>query len=185
MATKLTLLLGGARSGKSTYAQKIVEGGGGSALFVATATAGDKEMKARIAAHRTSRPRSWVTLEAPMNLSKEIEACAETQWVLVDCITLLVSNILLSCPEPIDEMLFQKKLRMEIDSLIETVQLHQGNWVMVSNEVGMGLVPAYALGRFYRDGLGWANQRLAEAADEVYFMVAGIPMKVKSQEDIV
>ena len=116
-----------------------------------------------------------------MNLGKEIDACAETQWVLVDCITLLVSNILLSCPEPIDEMLFQQKLRTEIDSLIETVHRHQGNWVMVSNEVGMGLVPAYALGRYYRDGLGWANQRLAEAADDVIFMVAGIPMKVKSQ----
>jgi adenosylcobinamide kinase/adenosylcobinamide-phosphate guanylyltransferase len=99
--------------------------------------------------------------------------------VLVDCITLLTSNVLLSCPEPIQESDFRGRLEQEMETLIGAYHDHPGNWVIVSNEVGLGLVPPYPLGRFYRDGLGWANQKLAQISDRVIFMIAGIPMIVK------
>ena len=179
MGKHLTLVLGGARSGKSTYAQNLIESTGEAALFVATAIAGDEEMAARIVAHRASRPPNWVTLEAPLEVGKAIRNLTVTPWVLLDCVTLLTSNVLLSCQDPIQESEFRDKLKNEIEELIESYQVHPGEWVIVSNEVGLGLVPPYQLGRFYRDGLGWANQSLAQIADRIVFMVAGIPMKIK------
>jgi adenosylcobinamide kinase/adenosylcobinamide-phosphate guanylyltransferase len=179
MGQQLTLVLGGARSGKSTYAQTLVESSRQPALFVATATAGDDEMAARIAAHRASRPAHWLTLEAPLQVGDAIRIAGATPWVLVDCITLLTSNVLLSCPEPIQESDFRGRLEQEMETLIGAYHDHPGNWVIVSNEVGLGLVPPYPLGRFYRDGLGWANQKLAQISDRVIFMIAGIPMIVK------
>lgn len=179
MKKQLLLVLGGARSGKSAFAQKIVEAHKSPALFVATAVAGDEEMKARIAAHRASRPAEWTTLEAPLNVGENIQKMEPTPWLLLDCLTLLVSNVLLSCPEPIQEAAFRQKLELEIEALIAVYHAHPGSWAIVSNEVGSGLVPPNALGRFYRDGLGWANQRLAREADKVVLMVAGLPMVVK------
>jgi adenosylcobinamide kinase/adenosylcobinamide-phosphate guanylyltransferase len=181
MAGTMTLILGGARSGKSTYAQKMVEADGRPALFVATATAGDEEMAARITAHRASRPSYWQTLEAPLDLGRQIASASPTPWVLVDCITLLTSNVLFACPEPTEEKLFRTKLEHEIEGLIQTARTHGGDWVLVSNEVGLGLVPPHALSRYYRDGLGWANQRIAQEADTVILMVAGLPLFVKGR----
>lgn len=179
MGKKLTLVLGGARSGKSAYAQSVIENSHQPALFVATATAGDKEMADRIAAHRANRPVSWKTLEAPLHVGEAIQNAEITPWVLLDCMTLLASNILLSCPEPINENLYKEKMKQEIEAILAAYHLHPGEWYIVSNEVGLGLVPPYELGRYYRDGLGWANQALARAADRVVFMVAGIPTIIK------
>jgi adenosylcobinamide kinase / adenosylcobinamide-phosphate guanylyltransferase len=179
MGNKLTLVLGGARSGKSAYAQSIIEKSQQPALFVATATAGDEEMVTRIAAHRANRPSHWITLEAPLHVGEAIRSAEVTPWVLLDCVTLLASNVLLSCPEPIEESVYKEKLKLEIEMILATYRTHPGEWYIVSNEVGLGLVPPYELGRYYRDGLGGANQALARAADQVILMVAGIPMTVK------
>lgn len=179
MDSKMTLILGGARSGKSSFAQRMLERTGAPVLFVATATAGDEEMAARIEAHRSSRPAHWKTLEAPLSVGDKITAEGAHPWVLVDCITLLASNVLFSLPEPVDEDAYRDQMDAEIERLITACREHPGRWVIVSNEVGLGLVPPYPLGRYYRDVLGRANQLLAAAAETVILMVAGIPLYVK------
>lgn len=179
MGKHLTLVLGGARSGKSAFAQKMAEESGQSVLFVATATAGDEEMAERIAVHKASRPPQWRTLEAPLNVGKRIRCELETDWVLLDCVTLLASNILFSIGEPVDESIYRAAMDKEIEEIFATYQYQASEWVIVSNEVGLGLVPPYPLGRVYRDALGRANQHLAKMADAVIFMVAGIPWRTK------
>ena len=179
MGKHLTLILGGARSGKSSFAQSLFEAAEEPVLFVATATADDAEMASRIAAHQASRPAHWVTLEAPLQVGAAVRSAASTPRVLVDCVTMLASNVLMTLPEPVDEKAYQHLLEEETDLLLAAYQAHPGEWVLISNEVGLGLVPAYPLGRYYRDALGRANQRLAQAADRVILMVAGIPMTVK------
>ena len=179
MGRSLTLILGGARSGKSRHAQEMLQAGGGPVLFVATATAGDEEMLSRIRAHQSSRPRHWTTLEAPLNVGAAIRKADFRGNVLLDCLTLLASNVLMTCPEPLDEAVYQSKMEVEIAGLLEAYASGEGQWVIVSNEVGLGLIPPTPLGRFYRDTLGRANQQLAAAAERVLLMVAGIPMQVK------
>jgi adenosylcobinamide kinase / adenosylcobinamide-phosphate guanylyltransferase len=179
MGKHLTLILGGARSGKSTYAQNLLEEDGRATLFVATATAGDDEIAQRIAAHKKSRPGYWKTLEAPLGVGGAILNEISSDWVLIDCITLLASNILFTLPESTDETAYREKMDQEIAEILAAYHQHSGEWIIVSNEVGLGLVPPYPLGRIYRDGLGRANQMLAQAADTVLFLVAGIPMRVK------
>ena len=179
MGKLLTLILGGARSGKSTYAQQMMEEGGRPVLFVATATAGDEEMAARIQAHQASRPAHWRTLEAPSEVGAAIQKAAFDGDVLLDCMTLLASNVLMDCSQPLDEAAYQAAMQAEVDGLLAAYRSHLGAWVIVSNEVGLGLVPTTELGRYYRDALGRANQQLAQAADLVLMMVAGLPMKVK------
>jgi adenosylcobinamide kinase / adenosylcobinamide-phosphate guanylyltransferase len=180
MSGKLTLILGGARSGKSSYAQSIAEQQAGVVLYVATATAGDAEMAQRIASHRSSRPPGWFTLEAPLNVGKAIRTCSfKPDFVLLDCLTLLANNLLAGLPEPVGEAAYQAAIQAELDELLQAWQTGSADWAIVSNEVGLGIVPAYPLGRVYRDVLGKANQRLAQAATRVLFMVAGLPMVVK------
>ncbi|MDK2980347.1 MAG: adenosylcobinamide kinase / adenosylcobinamide-phosphate guanylyltransferase [Chloroflexota bacterium] len=179
MGRSLTLILGGARSGKSHHAQEILRTAGGPVLFVATATAGDEEMAARIRAHQVSRPPHWTTLEAPLNVGAAIRAAGFEGDALLDCLTLLASNVLMTCPQPLDEALYQEKMDGEVAELLAAYTAGTGDWVVVSNEVGLGLIPPTPLGRFYRDVLGRANQRMAAAADRVLLMVAGIPMQVK------
>jgi len=187
MSRKLTLILGGARSGKSALAQKLAAEGGRTVLYVATATAGDEEMAARIAAHRAERPAHWRTLEAPLQVGAAIaEAMAGAgtvagpEVVLVDCLTLLANNVLGRLPETISAPEAEAALAAEVDALLAAYETGAAEWIIVSNEVGLGLVPPYPLGRLYRDALGRANQRLAAAADEVLFMVAGLPLALKS-----
>src|SRR5271157_349837 len=179
MGKKLTLILGGARSGKSFYAQQMVDRPPDSVLYVATATAEDDEMAERIAAHQANRPSHWRTLEAPLKVGESILAAEPTRWVLLDCMTLLATNVLLSLPEPVKEADYQAAMDSELAGLLEAYQNSPAEWVLVSNEVGLGLVPEYPLGRLFRDVLGRSNQRLAQAADDVIFMVAGLPMRVK------
>ena len=174
----ITLILGGARSGKSSFAENIARETGNAVLFIATATADDNEMAERIRQHQASRPAGWQTLEIPYNLGNHL-ASPIAPVVIVDCITLLVSNILVSLPENTPDEVVMDKICTEIDELIAAQARLGGQWLIVSNEVGLGLVPPYSLGRVYRDALGWANQALARAAGRVIFMVAGIPMVVK------
>lgn len=179
------MILGGARSGKSAYAQQIAEASAGKTLFIATAQAYDEEMKTRIEDHRKNRPTHWFTLEAPQAVGRAFLAWQdehpqiEPEFCILDCMTLLVSNLLLSLAEPIQESAVNHLINNEIDELLRSIAQSNGEWVIVSNEVGMGLVPPYPLGRFYRDALGRANQRLAAAADKVFFLVAGLPMRIK------
>lgn len=184
MPKRLTFILGGARSGKSAYAQKLAAERGVRVLYVATAQAGDDEMVSRIAAHRAERPDGWQTLEASLSVGPAIRHHASRftlppDVILLDCLTLLASNVIVPLPEPVTEADATAALDREIDELLAAYRETEAEWIVISNEVGLGIVPAYALGRVYRDALGRANQRLATAADEVLFMVAGLPMRVK------
>lgn len=183
MGKRLTFILGGARSGKSAYAQKLAAARGRAVLYVATAEAGDEEMAARIAAHRAERQAGWSTLEAPTNAGGAIRAAeGDADVILVDCLTLLANNVITPLPEPVAAQDAEAALDAEVDGLFAAYAESSAEWIVISNEVGLGLVPPYPLGRVYRDALGRANQRLAAAADEVVFMVAGLPMKIKETD---
>ncbi len=181
MKSRLILVLGGARGGKSTYAQNRAEEIGGSAvLYVATAEALDDEMKARIAVHQAERPAGWRTLEAPSLIGAPLaEEARGVTVVLVDCLTLLSSNALLASGDDPTTEQAEAAVAAEVDALLGALETSDATWIVVSNEVGLGLVPPYPLGRAYRDALGRANQRLAAAADEVYLLVAGLPLTLK------
>ena len=176
MGKRLTLVLGGARSGKSDFAQALARKRGGDAvLFVATAEARDDEMRARIASHRAARPAAWQTLEAPRDIAHALELAAGARVIVVDCVTLWASNVLLA-----EESNAQKTMAREIDALLVWYRTNDAEMILVSNEVGMGLVPDNELGRAYRDLLGAVNKKLAECADEVYLLVAGLPVEIKA-----
>jgi adenosylcobinamide kinase / adenosylcobinamide-phosphate guanylyltransferase len=168
---KMTLILGGARSGKSDYAQKLAGARGESqVLFVATAQAGDDEMRSRIEKHRAERDSRWRTLETARDLARALAAEPPARIVLIDCVTLWVTNVLLSDANA---------MMREVDELLAWHRAGDAELIVVSNEVGMGIVPDNELGRSYRDLLGAVNRKLAAKADQVYFMVAGIPMQIK------
>ena len=176
----LTLILGGARSGKSSHAERLAQGTGKSVIFLATAQALDEEMSARIRKHHAERPAGWETLEIPFNLAVHAPEI-QSDVVLLDCVTLLVSNLLMQFVKDdlVDEAPFLLAVQKEIEDLIAAIRERDQEWFIISNEVGLGLVPAYQMGRVYRDALGWANQCLAREADRVILMVAGIPTTIK------
>jgi adenosylcobinamide kinase/adenosylcobinamide-phosphate guanylyltransferase len=174
---KTILLLGGARSGKSACAQELAGLAGGKVLFCATAEPLDDEMQSRIGKHRRSRPPGWETLEAGRDIGRALARQApEYDAIIVDCITILVANAI---GDETDIEKAESAVNAELLGLIELLKLRQSNYILVSNEVGSGIVPDNRLGRLYRDELGKANQKLAAAADEVYLMTAGIPLKLK------
>lgn len=181
MGRELILILGGARSGKSTHAEKLArEHGGDAVLYIATAEARDDEMRERVRAHRASRPPAWRTLEAPVRVGERVEEESRgSRVLLLDCLTLLASNALLAAGEGAPPERAEAAVRDEVDSLIGAWRRSTATWIVVSNEVGLGIVPAYPLGRVYRDALGRANQRLAAEASHVLFMVAGLPLRLK------
>jgi adenosylcobinamide kinase/adenosylcobinamide-phosphate guanylyltransferase len=174
---KLTILLGGARSGKSTLAEKLAAQLSDRVLYVATAIPFDDEMELRIEKHKKLRPSSWKTMEIPTGIGKALQAEVQTfDVILLDCITLLVNNLIMECsvdPDEPDEERISKAIIQEMEEIETLIKLSTVDWILVSNEVGTGLVPPYPLGRLYRDLLGWANQRLVSLADEVYLMIAG------------
>jgi adenosylcobinamide kinase/adenosylcobinamide-phosphate guanylyltransferase len=197
---KLTLILGGARSGKSTFAeQRAKEMGGDSVLYVATSETKDEEMHQRVEKHRAERPSAWGTLEASRNIAQALrqaqdsalrQARSAAKIVLLDCMTFLVANHLLDAAgpqgDPFDDpsadpfdARIEAEVVAEVEALIAYVKETEVEMLVVSNEVGLGVVPPYELGRAYRDILGRANQILARHADEVQLLVAGLPMKVK------
>ncbi|HEX2992176.1 MAG TPA: cobamide remodeling phosphodiesterase CbiR [Anaerolineales bacterium] len=181
---KSTFILGGARSGKSSYAQQLAHDHGGSVLYVATASAGDEEMKTRIENHRAERPAAWRTLEAYLNVGQAIQqelADHPADVILLDCMTLLATNVLLQLPDTASEKEASETLNVEVDALLDCMTRSKADWIIVSNEVGLGLVPPYPLGRIYRDALGRANQRLAARADRSILMIAGLPVRLAKE----
>ena len=174
----MTFILGGARSGKSRFAQELAAKLGKRVLFVATGEALDEEMHARIKTHKRSRSPTWKTLEAPTDVAKALRnKIGDAEVVIVDCMTLLVSNLMGT--EDMDAKTLEKKVTAELKELVAFMRTTKAHFIIVSNEVGLGVVPAYPAGRVYRDALGMANQMLARNADKVYFMVAGIPIPLK------
>ena len=170
LSSRRVLVLGGARSGKSRTALELAEGASPERIYIATAQAYDGEMRERIAQHRAERDESWRTLDAPLDLVEAVRAQAGPgQAVLVDCLTLWLSNIVLAERDPVHEA----------DRLVQAVRDAGGPLILVSNEVGQGIVPATPLGRRFRDEQGRLNQRIAEACDAVVFVAAGCPILLK------
>ena len=184
---RLVLILGGARSGKSAIAERMAREWGGRVTFVATAEAHDDEMRQRIRAHQAARPSGWRTVEEPLNLGDAVRrAVVESDTVLVDCLTLWISNLLCRLEPPASDEGWASvpdQLTPEVEatamSLLDAAGSSDATILVVSNEVGLGLVPPYPLGRVYRDLLGYLNRRLAAEADQVLLMVAGLPLDVK------
>lgn len=171
---ELTLVLGGARSGKSAFAQRLAEAYGRRILFVATAEAGDEEMARRIEEHRRARPASWRTVEEPLAVAQALRRGAgDAEAVVLDSLTLWVSNLLLRAEDA------ERGVEGAVDDLLAWVDEAEARCVVVSDEVGQGLVPEGPLGRRFRDLLGTANQRLAARAEKVYYVVAGLALPLK------
>ncbi len=174
---KVVLFIGGSRSGKSACAERYAVGLGDSVVYIATAAVGDDEMRERVGRHQARRPGAWRTVEAQTDVADALADVEQGAIVLLDSLTLLASNLLLAHedePEPL--------LQAEIDRLLAVAQEHDLQVIVVTDEVGMGVVPAYPLGRRYRDLLGLANQHLAAAAAEVYLVVAGIAVELRRLE---
>jgi adenosylcobinamide kinase/adenosylcobinamide-phosphate guanylyltransferase len=171
---RVVLILGGVRSGKSRYAQRLAEVSK-RVTFVATAERrDDEEMLKKIERHRAERPTHWKTIEEPLNLAQIVRsAAADCDVLLIDCLTLFASNLLEAHGENLS------LAQPEIDDLCAALQSASCTVILVSNEVGSGVVPAYALGRRFRDLVGEINQRVAAVADSVLFMVAGLPLALK------
>ncbi len=172
----VTLVLGGAASGKSVFSEGLIESGFGDrwsgAIYLATATAGDGEMAAKIARHRERRGASWTTVEEPLALAETLLQFADPQHpVLVDCLTLWLSNL----------MFAERDIPSETSLLVDTFPKFTGPVVFVSNEVGGGIVPENALARRFREEAGHLNQAIAAAADRVHLVTAGLPMTLKDK----
>ena len=172
---KLILILGGARSGKSSFAvaqAKKLSSDRSGVVYVATASALDEEMKRRIERHRKRRPASWKTVEERADISKILDKLGKASVVIIDCLTILISNLLLSGERG-------AAILKRMKNFFRTLKKRNFTTLIVSNEVGMGIVPENSLSRNFRDIAGQTNQILAELADEVYLLQAGIPIKIK------
>ncbi len=188
---KIHLIIGGARSGKSTYAEKCAkehaEEGSKQVLYLATAIVTDADMAARIQKHREGRPQNWETIE----LFKQFDVLAEdarfikAEILLLDCLTIMMTNLMFDAPIDYDQTTpdeverVERRIWGEIEALLEVSKSNNKTLFIVSNEVGMGLVPPYKLGNYFRDISGRMNQRVAEMADEVTFVAVGLPLKLK------
>jgi adenosylcobinamide kinase/adenosylcobinamide-phosphate guanylyltransferase len=166
---RLTLVLGGARSGKSAHAERLVTVHPAPWHYLATGEAGDAEMAERIARHRARRGAGWIIREVPIELADALDGTEAGRPVLVDCLTLWLSNLMLAGRDP----------ETEADRLTSSLAPARGPWVVVSNEIGLGIVPENALARRFRDAAGRLNARVAAIADAVVLTVAGIPVQVK------
>ncbi len=164
-----TLVLGGARSGKSVYAEKLLENSGKAMVYIATGEAGDEEMSTRIALHQTRRGQDWETVEAPVDVCAALAQVSSGGIILLDCVTLWVSNL----------MAAQRDVEAEVQEFCAMLGRLQNDLVVVSNEVGLGIVPDNALARQFRDEAGRANQMIADACDTVVFVAAGQAMVMK------
>ncbi len=170
---KITFILGGARSGKSTYALNLAQERGKKVAFIATGEPRDAEMKKRIALHKKERPSGWKTFEEQKNISSVLKKIGqEFDLVIIDCLTLLISNLILT---GLKSDLIQNK----INDLLNEVTKIKSNCIIVSNEVGLGIVPENKLARDFRDIAGRANQLVAKKSNQVFFIVSGIPWRIK------
>jgi adenosylcobinamide kinase/adenosylcobinamide-phosphate guanylyltransferase len=185
----LTFILGGARSGKSRYALNLAreltrDNPSPEMVFIATATACDAEMTDRIQRHRSDRESIWITVEEPMNPAAVVRANSNADVIVVDCITLFLTNHFMELWSDETEHIHELSLegiRQVVGELIDAAVESPSQVIMVANELGLGLVPETPLGRVFRDAAGWANQEIAANADHVLLMVAGIPLTVKGQ----
>lgn len=174
----LILITGGVRAGKSDYAQRLGQKLGGDAVtFIATARVEDEDMRFRIARHRAERPTGWTTVESPLKVQVAVREAA-TEVILLDCLTMFCSNIMLAGSSGHEAMV--DAVDQAVGELLVAIDERKGKMIVVTNEVGWGVVPASDLGRWFRDALGLANQRLAAMADEVVLLVSGIPVQVKT-----
>lgn len=222
---KLVLITGGARSGKSSFAVQLASGLGERVLYIATAEVGDPEMEARIIRHRNNRPSNWRTIEVTEGPETALKEAGESEVILVDCLTLLVSNLMLNeirgdigqglgdrgqeslrlhsgqagvrsreskavsyeslvesneaWDKPDEMEKIEGRIVKIVEETLKAAKEIKSTVIIVTNELGLGIVPPYPMGRFYRDLMGIVNQQVATAADEVYFMVSGVPMKIK------
>lgn len=179
--SKLVVLTGGARSGKSSYAESLIKEEGENILYVATAIAFDSGMQDRIKKHRLQRPEKWQTLECYRNFS-QLEK-RNYDGVLLDCMTIMVSNLMLdedvdydSCSHDVIDKI-ETKIQKQVEDMLE--YFREQNLYIVTNEIGMGVVPPYRMGNIFRDIAGRINQKIAKRADEVYLLVSGLPVKIK------
>ncbi len=167
---RIVLVLGGARSGKSAFAEGLVGQSGLSKAYVATGQVFDDEMRRRVGGHKGRRGPEWELIEEPLDLCGVLaQTCATDKAVLVDCLTLWVTNL----------MMAERNQAKEADALISTLAALGGTIALVSNEVGQGIVPDNAMARAFRDHAGLLHQKVAAMADEVYFVTAGLPQKLK------
>jgi Adenosyl cobinamide kinase/adenosyl cobinamide phosphate guanylyltransferase len=184
LLSQFTLITGGARSGKSRFAELLAAHAKRPVIYIATAQIGDAEMALRIKKHRQQRPSTWRLIEEPRNIRAAlIQLKDEDAVILLDCVTLWLSNLLLADNPPKDQDSFNNELEPRIlDTVKDVAQLTREikpQVIFVSNEVGQGIVPEYPLARAYRDLAGRSNQILAQSADQVYLVVAGFPMEIK------
>lgn len=189
----LTFIVGGARSGKSTYAELKAKEYGDKVLYLATAVVTDESMAERVKKHREQRPNSWDTIEMYSNFNKLIEynEFMDNEVVLVDCMTTLIGNYMFdskinfdTCkPEEVNSL--EKSITDEIFSLIDVCKNNNKKLIMVSNETGMGVVPPYYMGNYFRDISGRINQKITLAADFMYFVLSGIPIKLKHKGEMI
>ena len=167
-------ITGGARSGKSDFARNLAEKLKGKRLFLATAKALDEEMKERIQKHREQRGDRWNTIEEPIYLGRALSSVKDSfKTILVDCLTLWMSNLFFEYPDQ------DETISKIVDDFFLSMDKFEGTIIIVSNELGMGIVPENKLARLYRDSLGFLNQRMAGRADEVYVLFSGIPVRIK------
>jgi adenosylcobinamide kinase / adenosylcobinamide-phosphate guanylyltransferase len=182
---KIIYITGGAKSGKSKFAEKMVEEIGEKINYIATLTCFDDEMKEKVKIHKDRRNEKYKTIEAHKNFDIIFENIDEKETILLDCLTNMVSNLIFEENIDFDKNLkinkekLDIKIKKEVENLIKVLKKHKGISVIVSNELGMGIVPVYPLGRYFRDIAGEINQYVAEKSDEMYLTVSGIPMKIK------
>ncbi len=170
-------ITGGVRSGKSSYAEALAKHFADEVLYIATLRPSDEEMKTRIAKHQARRPKTWRTLETKYNLTQSLQEASE-KIVLIDCLSGFVSNILLEYESLSEEAVIEKVLQA-VTKLNDVLKQTNKTVIIVTNEVGDGVVPPYPLGRWFRDALGLANQRVAKVADAVAIVTVGIPQTLK------
>lgn len=177
----IILVTGGARSGKSSFAENLYKNEN-EVVYIATSKIFDKEMENRVEAHRKQRPITWRTFEANYNLDKAVE---KEDFYLLDCITLLSSNIMYDITKDLEDIDFstqekvEKRITNELDKLINKIRRENKNLILVTNELGMSIVPENKLARMYRDIQGRINQKVAKESDQVYLVVCGLPVRVK------
>ncbi|MBP2627074.1 MAG: Adenosylcobinamide-phosphate guanylyltransferase [Firmicutes bacterium] len=180
MSGKIILVTGGARSGKSLFAEQYAIAQGGHMAYIATAQIYDQEMESRVALHRQRRADNWQTFEAPYDAHQAVELAAkEATIILFDCLTLYTSNLLLSPNTPNQPEETYQYIMKEIDKLLASARASEATVLFVTNEVGMGIVPDNALARQYRDIAGMVNQKVAAYADEVYLVISGLAVEIK------
>jgi adenosylcobinamide kinase/adenosylcobinamide-phosphate guanylyltransferase len=188
MKPGIILVTGGARSGKSAFAQELATEIGEPVVYIATAEGRDPEMRDRIAKHKMSRPSTWQTVEAPLDLAGAIcSSSPKTAVILIDCLTLFVNNLFLQelgsldeTENPVIEPEIETKIEAKITGVIQAAQAAPAVVIFVSNEVGSGLVPPYNLGRIYRDIVGRVNQQVAKVASQVFWVNCGLALELKT-----